>query len=373
MINTPLSFYGSLESLRGVAALAVAVGHCVIAIAMSGRDAAFQQIVLSLTNGRGAVCLCFVLSGFVLTLSLRRSAEVSTGGYREFVLRRLLRIIPVCVLVGILVGVVLQFLHFRVYPSWASAWFREYHHAPPGPKELLLQVALLDFQVNPVTWSLEVEMVASLLLPFLYWLNRRLPWPGKIALLLGLMILTCVLRKVGFHTHWRCVFYWFSFYAGLLAAEHGPAIWARLERFGSWLMAAALLTYAVASRVTLGSGSVEIFLETAVATVLVLGLAFGTRSRLRDWLEHPALRFYGRISYSFYLVHFPVMSLVIGAMSRWLPSHWNAPIFLFAMLAVVSITAGTALSQALYVGVEKPFIRLAKHLCARWQKNAAAV
>ena len=54
-----------LQSLRGIAALTVAIGH---ALTYYYATSSYGSMVL---NGRGAVVVFFVLSGYVLTRSLR--------------------------------------------------------------------------------------------------------------------------------------------------------------------------------------------------------------------------------------------------------------------------------------------------------------
>ena len=66
-LSSPGRFNHRLESLRGVAAMMVAVGHAFLAI-----DAPYRAGWFQIFNGHAAVRLFFVLSGYVLGLALAR-------------------------------------------------------------------------------------------------------------------------------------------------------------------------------------------------------------------------------------------------------------------------------------------------------------
>src|SRR5580765_5170109 len=75
-----------LEALRGLAALMVVGYHAFPSTLYSWMHVIF--------NGRAAVSLFFVLSGYVLGLSLRRGTGTILYQYLFFMYRRVLRIYP---------------------------------------------------------------------------------------------------------------------------------------------------------------------------------------------------------------------------------------------------------------------------------------
>src|ERR1700744_2882724 len=82
-------FKPGLESLRGIAALIVAINHGQSAmIVPDGAPKAFDWIIYHLNPG-SAVVVFFVLSGYVLGKSL--SGDTNYAGYA---VRRVLRILP---------------------------------------------------------------------------------------------------------------------------------------------------------------------------------------------------------------------------------------------------------------------------------------
>ncbi|NJL59235.1 MAG: acyltransferase [Desulfobacteraceae bacterium] len=104
-------FNGCVESLRGVAAMMVALFHCIIII---NRDESlmFQKIVtgslLFWFNGAAAVSLFFVISGYVLGLSMDKMTKMPFWQrYAIFLARRILRIYPMLAVSVILLSLYL--------------------------------------------------------------------------------------------------------------------------------------------------------------------------------------------------------------------------------------------------------------------------
>jgi peptidoglycan/LPS O-acetylase OafA/YrhL len=88
---------------------------------------------------------------------------------------------------------------------------------------------------------------------------------------------------------------------------------------------------------------------------------------LRKTLESPPLRFLGRISYSFYLLHFPIMLLTCGLLaSRHLSflicgNRFVSTLILFVISVSITLLIGH-FSERL---VEAPWNRLARELSSR--------
>ena len=85
-----VSRYDSLDSMRGIAAALVVLNHCYCAFADKSEGAVWwlaNTPLRMLVSGRPSVILFFVLSGFVLAVSLEKGMK-----YRDFVVRRFCRI-----------------------------------------------------------------------------------------------------------------------------------------------------------------------------------------------------------------------------------------------------------------------------------------
>ena len=387
------AFHPSLESLRGCASVAVVLIHCVLAwggLLAGDPPAAFVSDALRIPLSADApVTLFFVLSGFVLAGALARLGA-SRRALAAYALRRLLRIVPAAW--AALLVTVAVFPLFALWPqhlAGAGYWIAE---SLDAVRLANLPASLLfwDDRINPMYWSLQVELAGSLLMPLLCLLMRG----RRPALALGLAVallalLPLVPLEVGPLGYLSSSFL-FCFGLGALAfhvVDRHPQAAARLFSPRAALPALALLALAhdlVGPSAAygevfghsdwlepiLGEGAnidlhAQHLLEGAASAVLVGSLAAPPGT----WpgLETAASRFAGRISYSLYVVHFPVIvaSLLVlrASMGGALFAHlWAAPFLAMALVLPASVAAAVLL----HLGVERPAMALGRRLAARW-------
>jgi peptidoglycan/LPS O-acetylase OafA/YrhL len=271
--------------------------------------------------GHAAVGVFFVLSGFVLAMSLRGSSQ---GGYLPFVIRRFFRIwVPFAA--AILFAALLVYLivpqpipgHAWINDSWSQplTWkLVAGHLLMLGPAEYVT----LD---NPM-WSLVHELRISLAFPLLAGaatLAPRLTLAGTAAAFALLSVTRLTDPLIGaidgglgrdlLFSAMQSVRYLFFFTLGVLLAQQWSGIHGVLERFSRlrpilWLIAFALLW------VPYTKGYIE--LCYAAGAFLLLALCIHSPAS-RKLLRHPVLSWLGRISYSLYLVHL----LVLLALLHW--------------------------------------------------------
>jgi len=348
--------------MRGLAALTVVLAHLHVvlpdplqaAIGIADGPLGF------LATGRAAVILFFVLSGFVLSLSL---SSPRAPGFAAFATRRLCRIyLPFAVVILLAAGLkaLVQPAPIPELGSWLArrAWNLE-----TTPELLLGHLAMLgrwrDSTLDPAIWSLVIELRVSLLFPLLYHLVvRRLRSPAiaaagslVVTLALGLSPLLPLepynnnsLTEVPL-----LVVYFASFFMlGILLAERRETLigWVRRRGAGGrgLLLAGAL-----------GLLAVQLDVAYALAAALLLLLAAGSPLAER-WLKRPALQWLGRVSYSLYLTHLPVLLTVLHLGHGRLP----LPVILAAALVAALIVAELA-----HRAIEAPAIRLGRHLTGK--------
>ena len=96
---------------------------------------------------------------------------------------------------------------------------------------------------------------------------------------------------------------------------------------------------------------IDFRLRIAVALAVAVALAFSQRSGLLEsWPEWPVLAFLGRISYSLFLVHFPICLLANALFVRLGLSAPGAALAFMALAWGASIAVATLF----YRWVEKP-------------------
>lgn len=360
-------FYGNLEALRGIAALAVAFGHCLGMLPFPTGPG--YELAACIMNGGAAVSVFFVLSGFVLTLAMRRGTGSRTADYAAFEIRRGFRIMPVYLVVGMAIGLFGRLYLPIHFPDGIKTWWGSIYDGDnliPHAREIVRHLLLLDTRLNPVAWTLQVEVGASILLPFIIWTNWGLPLAGKFVFQVPMLVLAFVLHRAQ-HPHSYVLGILWPFYLGVLIADLGPALWKRFRPAQAWWI--IMTSWAVLLGARLIPGQTGVFIcEQFAAFIIVGGLVHGPPNWIGRMLDHPIAKFYGRISYCFYLVHFIVLYPTALLLARFLPVSWIPHhLYLFGFLvAILSTGIATLISWLLHVSVEQPCIRISKQICARW-------
>lgn len=352
-----------LDSLRGLAALIVVFHHCLVTFpafwevyqhpVKPGLMRMLGNTPLHLLwDGPEFVLVFFTLSGFVLSLPFWGDHPL---GYRQFVIRRVLRIYPTY-LAAVTAGMVLMTLLSHGPLQGLSAWAAQFWNRPLDLKTVADHVFLMassgDNYIDTPVWSLVVEMHASLIFPLLIaailW-SETGAFAGAVALALfgdwaarldpgGHPFLTSFATSANF--------LWL-FVAGALMARHRAALAAYARRLPHLVQIAIVAASLVALNCIWQFGADEKwrFVEQTGAVVLVGSAAFmGFMKRL---LDVAPLRWLGKISYSLYLIHFVVLFTLLNA----LRSYVSLP-FVLATVPALSILC----AALLYRLVELPSI-----------------
>jgi peptidoglycan/LPS O-acetylase OafA/YrhL len=347
----------ALTSLRFIGALLVFLTHA--AFLSPFADAALAGNFADLTHNAGhlGVSFFFVLSGFVLTW-----AAGAGDSLRGFYRRRIVKIVPnhlvvfigavgVMTLIGASIGLFPYILNLFV----AQAWVWDFQTAAQSP--------------NSPTWSLGVEVFFYALFPLFYLLVRRIRhdrvwfwWAATGVAILAIPIIVVALTPSG---------------------PPSPAF-----EGGTWLQQKALLFFPVTRLpdffigmltarlvqekrfVKIGTGSAA----ALVAAVYVLGLflprvyafaglwafpvalligAAATRDPSKPGLleSRPAI-WAGEASYAFFLVHLPLLMLVLHLTGGAKMGVGAGILFLLGMTALCLVV-----SRLLFVVVERPAMR----------------
>jgi peptidoglycan/LPS O-acetylase OafA/YrhL len=362
-----------LDSIRGLAALAVLFFHLgELSAPPAGYAAVVTQPLISvLQDGRTAVTMFFVLSGFVLALPYARRR--TDGAYRvmavgSFYLRRVARIWCPW-FVAFCLSMVAKVTIFREYPSPISQEPRWLPHLfwqmPLRWSEILRQLvfALPEQRLRLIgqDWSLQIEMVGSILMPVMLWLLRKNP--------LWLMAAT-IAAVVAYHESYLYV----PFVAGVLLARYAAeaaAFFRRLSPSVKWaFFILGLLIYNV--RFLWGFSLLYDRPKWCVATVgctLLLIACLGS-DRLKALLCRRVFVFFGRISFSLYLLQHLVIFCAIPA---WAWFCYRIGLANRNFVFFSSFAIGTILSILIaipsYRWVEVPCIKLGKMISKRLENR----
>jgi peptidoglycan/LPS O-acetylase OafA/YrhL len=329
-----------LDGLRGVAALSVALGHCVLQVtgltlwATSVRDFPAMawpdigmRVLSSLLPSNAAVMVFFVLSGHVLYQSFQRKELRLVADLPDYAAARIYRLFPLVIVSALPLGLMID--------------------APAA--ELVRNMLLLSHSLNGVLWSLQVEVIASFAL-FAVW---GLAGESIARRLLALVISFAL---VPFFRGQIAVLFFPAFILGASISSVPQRLW-----HSKWLLGAGTIVL-VFSNLLLGHSGINRGFEMAGATALVGCVASG---RLR-FLQTRSAQFLGAISYPFYLTH-PVGLAVAEPIVAALPPMPR--LGLIAAYAVLSIALTIPLAWLLHVFIEDPVLRARPRL-ARWSARA---
>jgi peptidoglycan/LPS O-acetylase OafA/YrhL len=310
-----------------------------------------DQLFRILGNGHGAVILFFVLSGFVLTLVLQQGADRGVGNAAPFFLARICRIYP-AVVISIFIFVALFFCTglSLTSPDQYSPWI------------IFLNGLLLTTTIDGVMWSLQLELLAAPMI-FLAWLA----WMrfGNIALAVAFVVLV----SLSFTRTWNHLIgppaafgQLHAFIAGMVAFLCGRKIVERLRHPALWLTA-MLLGFALSRAVIGWSSNWTVLSETLFGAATVALLAFG-KFNSREGRITGLARFFGRISFSFYLLH-PLTMTLFASAAPTLTMIVDAgihPLAITTTAFICSVAAVTPLAWLQYQFVERPFIKFGRGL-----------
>ncbi len=343
-----------LQSLRGIAAVTVMIGHCLISYGPSS----LLMGLSGLFNGRAAVVVFFVLSGYVLTRSLQKG-RLDRDAILRFYVRRGFRLYP-AIWVASAFGLAYLFaLHWQIPPDRAGPVIL--HAFRPDRFDALHIVASfagMTTFIIPQLWTIVIEIVASIAMPAIAFvvLYRR-QW---FACTLGLALLVSFTLP---NTYYHVTLYLVDFIVGAGLAIPGLAT--RLFRNAPARLSVGIGLVMLASTRTLPLeywSPAANLLELIVAT-LIIGVLTGANEKLHLFRAH-FLGFLGDISYGIYLLHFAVLCTVVKAFTllEWALGV-SVDIYALAVLVTCVTSAVTILLAWLsYVYVEVPGIELGRRL-----------
>jgi peptidoglycan/LPS O-acetylase OafA/YrhL len=349
------SRFAFIDGLRGLAALSIVLFHIwwYEPDPRATLEMAPQFINEALRGTRAAVQVLLVISGFVIAYTLRNS-WFTVSEVWSFLGRRLVRLVP---------------------PYWVALMFvlltdlfcQEFGLPAPNEGQLTAvrtaaHMAFLQdvFELDPMgagMWTLCIEMQFYVLAILGWGVAQRLfarpvedePRPTSTSLILVFAPLAFASlfywRSLDSTDPWVIRFVWMFFL--------GMATWWTLDKT---MPSSVYVLVAVVAAVELAIDPDWRYRNgVALATALAI-FAAGSWGTLNSWLNYQPLQYLGRISYSLYLIHFPVFHLIASVGWKLCdenPSPWQA----FLILAS-AVPASIAAAQVLYYFVEAP--------CARW-------
>ena len=358
LTTAPGKRFHELDSMRGLAALIVLLHHFVHmfypGVQFSTNPAALM--FYPFISGHESVMFFFILSGFVLALPFLRGKKQP---YLVFLSRRILRIYGpyLAALLLALGGCALW--HNRLGTGgWAAGtWFAPVTWIPV--RQHLLLIGNYNYaQYNTAFWSLVYEMRISIIFPLLFLLANKLRTAATIALIV-------IFASVGIQLEGHAASgllspqttitleYIAVFLVGIVIAKNLDSLCARYTKLTIWqrscIAVGSFALYFGSHPLALKWEPFWHLGDMPVAVGAAGILLVGINSPLaRKSLNSPVPAFFGRISYSLYLVH----GTVLFALAALWKGVVSPPVLFFLFLST-SVLA----SWGFYRAIELPFTR----------------
>lgn len=374
-----------LDSVRGLAALYVVLGHARLDIPSELIDPVSGYFADLLSHGRIGVSVFIVLSGYCLALpSARANSFALRGGFVRYIGRRARRIYP-----PYLAAMALSLGMLWLVPASAqerSFWMTTFQPAFT-PDVLTSHVLLVHnlnnewlYKINAPFWSVATEWQIYFALPLMLWTASRF---GFGIMTIGCAIISIlpmlVFRRFETAAPWFLILFAMGVSASYICcSEH----WARLRDKVPWgwlsgtgiailLFVHSGALFAPASWKS--RGVLEVFVGAATSMLLVwLFVGKSTlRGRAVNLLMMTPLRFLGAMSYSLYLTHAIPLCLLSVLLSVFC-SDISAMVKLLLMLSFGTLSS-VLFAAIFYLPFERPFAPGARRTANRSQRATVAL
>jgi len=364
----PKTHISYLDTIRGLAALAVISEHFVIAYGLPCEAPLCQQLLdfspLHIWwDGSAAVSMFFVLSGVVLSLRYFRTGHIpdlSQFHLARFLINRMFRIwLPYLLVLTICAGLFVNVFHGEILKTQlpATDWITGmWHNFPLTPTDMLRESFLLKLPdlivLLPQAWTLSIELVLSLLLPVGLLLAGR----GSSWLVFFGLLATSLLGVSIFLLH---------FLLGMTIARH----YTDLTRYLSgrrWqrrlLLLAGLALYTCGSYVPSGLfGDTAVWLGSGLGAGLILMFVLGSTDA-QTLLSQPVLRQIGKVSYSAYLSHMAILICVTPYVLKVLEGFIDNRLALWFGGWLITVACVQGISLCFYHWLEIPSMSLGRRV-----------
>ena len=337
-----MKYRADIDGLRAIAVIAVIAGH------------AFEG---AFPGGYLGVDIFFVISGFVITHSLLARGGVSFGSFfAAFSLRRIKRLLPALLVCIFLTCVVLLFVDSAPKVSLTTGALALF-----GSSNFYLYFQELDYFSPSIkynafthTWSLGVEEQFYLIFPVIFWFAFKPSQGRNTQAFLRVILAISAMSLVGFTllqvnapmaAYYMMPYRFWELGFGVATAtvlHHRPDGFQGLSR--RLLPVALMLALATLFVVPFAEKFVGHLIVVLLTTALLL-VGANSEYQSRVLTNKPA-RYVGDISYSFYLWHWPFLTLGLLIPS----SIWSNPF--------VAIFCAFCISTLSYHFFEQPFRRI---------------
>jgi peptidoglycan/LPS O-acetylase OafA/YrhL len=357
----------SLDAVRGIASFSVVLCHCWAAIPDAARtplsSSMWSPLLGLFTNGDAAVIIFFVFSGYVLALPFFRGTQPS---YHRYLFKRFCRIyIPFFVVISI-AALLARVTDIGEPLAGVGDWLNEQMSRADAPSVLVGHFLMIgtkqDIALNFPMWTLVHEMRISLIFPLLIILCRDTR-PALVTVAFMLVASTRILVALGQSAPWTVDNFWITviwtirfvpyFVFGILLSKHSENTRWLIHRVPARMFIAFMAVPIIILTIPHGgylSLRRDALYDIGMPMVIVLALEAPSISAM---LDRAVPQWLGRISYSVYLIHTPVLLVMFHALLGHVPL-WH--------IVLAGIVASLTTATLMHHFVEVPAIKLGQRV-----------
>ena len=363
-----------LDSLRGISIILVVAFHLFKRADYFTENETLHFITRLTSIGWVGVDIFFVLSGFLITSILLKTKD-EKNYFKNFYTRRALRIFP---LYFVFIAIILLLIPI-LDPDFTT-------EIPRTLPILLIyqQNWLMLFSKTPlttylaVTWSLAIEEQFYLVWPAIVYFTRK---ETLIKISVGIIVLSILARILGFllwdDIDWVSTFFYYNtftrfeqlVFGGLLAVSFTYPYWKeRLRSISAPVFVIAFAAFLVLcisafphmvpldQNISLILGGYTLVAVFSTALIALL-LTHPERFVIRRLFQSKLLAFFGKYSYSIYLLHVPIILILLDPLWRTQIRGWKM-YFAYIVLTYAVTVLGSLLTWHL---LEKHMLNLKKY------------
>ncbi len=303
--------------------------------------------------GISPVLFFFVLSGFVLSRSLLRDNQFSMRYLICYIVKRFFRLYPAIIFsltLAIFAAKIIYYVPSNKIcaPDWLYNFLKN-AEAITLSNQYMSSFLLSNVSLDNPLWSIRVEFLCSLLLPFLIMITQLRFCNLKLVLFtLSVLVFYIIFRYYNIYDITGFIGFIFPFYFGFFIAYYEKY----MELITNYNTPIILLSCLV---VFLLSCYFKLYVVLCFVIAMFLYVLVPCRSELILYLLNK--RFFlalGKISYSFYLIHSPVLLSLYCLLSRYSSIFKNLPVYLSTILLFLL----SGLFTAIIANISERFIEM---------------
>jgi peptidoglycan/LPS O-acetylase OafA/YrhL len=347
-----------LDGIRGIAALYVTVGHCITPLPRQNISWITKYIVDFSSLGKIAVGIFIVLSGFVLSLPYIK--DKNRFDIKTFLFRRSKRILP-------------PYYMALIFSIPISILYDKSHNSNISIQQILSHVFLFQhfnmgsshawtLSANGPLWTVSVEYEIYFIYAFfLFWVWKKV---GISASVIAALFLSAapLFFLTNYDWYYPSYISLFAFGMALANSSVKNIVSGKISYLLFSLLSLVSLMIIVFStkniflHIKFPYNTILADLFTGLFMFLIINLLLfelksGSRSFLYKFLTHKISQFLGRISYSLYLIHYPILACIAFVLKKKFSGD-----ILFILQFSLGITTVLLLATVFHRFFERPFL-----------------